>query len=105
MGYGCILLGEQTFNCHCWHNDTLSECWNDNQIWGYIICAGEELVEDTWEVNDPVLMNLVKMGIFDWRSLSDQLLPAALQAVHRGTTMASRIIPHLVMLEKKVYLH
>ena len=104
MGYGHILPGEQTFNPHHWHSDTLRECENNNQVWGYIIHAREELTKGSWgEVNDPVLVNLMKMGIFDWKNKDGQLFPAAVQAIHHGTAITSRLIPHLVTLEDKVY--
>jgi len=63
----CMLLGEvhtrdTTARAH-WANDGLSECHNEDVLWGYAICTSGELEKTTKKkVDDPVLYHLFCMG-------------------------------------------
>ena len=91
------------FDVHKWHDDTLSECLTDDQLWGYMIRAGEELTEDTWRgVKDPVVQNLMRIGIFERTDRRDQCLNQTLPAIRYSTAITSRLLPRLSELETKV---
>ena len=103
MKYSHVLQSEDAFNPYHWHNNYLPECLTNDQLWGYMICVGEEMTEDYWgKMNDPVLTNLMCMGIFECADHREQCLNQTLPTIHHSTTIASRIIPCLKELETKV---
>ena len=67
----CMLLGEgltgdANTRAH-WANDDLSECPNEDALWGFAIHASGELERSSREkVDDSVLYCLFHMGLFDW---------------------------------------
>ena len=48
MKFGHMLPLEGEFNPYQWHNNYLPKCLTDNQLWGYIIHAGEEMPKNYW---------------------------------------------------------
>ena len=68
----------------------------------YICQASKELqVEWRDTLNDPVLYNLLRMGIFDWKGRNVQA-PAAVLGMRLATAFATRLLPRILELEKKV---
>ena len=66
MKFGQARQDGSEFDIHKWHDDILPECLTDDQLWGYSIRAGEEMTQDTWGgIKDPVLQNLMHIGIFE----------------------------------------
>ena len=64
--------------------------------------ASEELwVEWRDTFNDPVLYNLLTMGIFDWKGRNVQA-PVAVPGMRLVTAFATRLLPCILELEKKV---
>ena len=91
------------FDVHKWHDDTLPKCLTDDQLWGYSIWAGEEMTEDTWGgIKDPVLQNLMRIGIFERKDRQDQCLNQTLPAIRYSTAITSRLLPRFSELETKV---
>ena len=103
MKFGLPLPSEEVFNPYHWHDDVLHGCLTDNQLWGYMIHAGEELTENYWgELNNLVLENLMKIGIFKQQDRRDMCLNQTMPTIHHATTIASRILPCITTLEIKV---
>ena len=71
-------------------------------MWAYMCWALEELrVEWKGVLNDPVLYNLLRMGIFDWKGAN--VRPnASIPAMRFSTALATRLLPRILELEKKV---
>ena len=60
------LAGNATARAH-WANDSLSECNNEDTLWGFAIQASEELDKTSQtQVDNLVLYHLFHMGLFDW---------------------------------------
>ena len=103
MKFGQACQDGSEFNVHKWHNNWLPECLTDDQLWGYAIQAGEEMTKDMWGgIKNPVLQNLMWIGIFERTDRQDQCLNQTLPAIHHATAIALRILPHLSELETKV---
>jgi len=68
------LAGESSFKPARWVNDSLSDLWNDDALWAYMIRASKEVQIQDWSiVRDPVLHCPMKMGIFDWEGTDKSL--------------------------------
>ena len=52
-------------------------------------------------LNDPVLYNLLRMGIFDWKGRNVRA-PATILGMHLATALATHLLPHILESEKKV---
>jgi hypothetical protein len=84
-----------------WRFDNLPDAHSDDRLWGYMIRAAEEF--RLGQPEDPVLYDLMRMGIFDWRGDNDNpRLNQATQAIRHSTALASRILPQILNVEKKV---
>ena len=67
MKFGQACQDGLEFDVHQWHDNQLPECLTNDQLWGYMIQAGEEMTEDTWGgIKDPVLQNLMCCGVLGW---------------------------------------
>ena len=85
-----------------WANDDLSECHNEDALWGYTIRTSRELEKTSREaVDDPVLYCLFRMGLFDW-SGENRLQEVVSQGVHFATVVATRLFAHILGMEEKV---
>ena len=72
---GRILARESSFSVERWHRDALFELHNDDALWAYMIRALEEFRETpAVRYNNPVLLRLLRMGIFDWSGQDKTLL-------------------------------
>ena len=71
-------------------------------MWAYMCQASEELlVEWKGALNDLVLYNLLRMGIFDWKGAN--VRPnASIPAMCFSMALATRLLPCILELEKKV---
>ena len=56
---------------------------------------------DQTQINDPVLLNLLWMGILDWTSPNDHLHQVT-QAIQHLTTMHLQILTRIMKLESRV---
>ena len=73
-----------------WKQDVMPELHNDNALWAFVMRSSEELrMMDHQRLNDPALLRLLRMGIFDWDG-TDKLLNQAQQAVQLGTATSTR---------------
>ena len=52
-------------------------------------------------LNDPVLYNLLRMGIFDWKGRNVRA-PAAILGMRLVMVFATHLLPRILELEKKV---
>ena len=103
MKFGQACQDGLEFNVHKWHDDTLPECLTYDQLWGYSIWAGEEMTEETWGgIKDPVLQNLMRIGIFERIDCRDQCLDQTLPALRYSAAITSRLLPRLSDLETRV---
>ena len=104
MKFGQTRQDGAEFDVHKWHDDILPECLTDDQLWGYVIQAGKEMTENTWggDVKDPVLQNLMRIGIFERTDRRDQCLNQTLPAIRYSTAITLRLLPRLSELETKV---
>ena len=85
-----------------WKNDHFPQCFFEDHLWCYMCRASEELrVEWKDHLHDPVLYNLLRMGIFDWKGAN--VRPnASIPAMRFSTALATRLLPRILELEKKV---
>src|SRR6267378_2343725 len=85
-----------------WANDDLSECHNEDALWGYTIHASGELEKTSREaVDDLVLYCLFCMGLFDW-SGENRLQEVVSQGVQFATVVATRLFARILGMEEKV---
>ena len=91
MRHGLILPGSARFEESRWRNDTLVECHYDDRLWAYTCRVAEELrVAEPGYFTDPVLSQLVRMGVQDW-SGENERSEASVQAMRHSTIVASRL--------------
>jgi len=85
-----------------WANDSLSECRNEDALWGFAIRASGELEKTSQEeVDDLVLYRLFRMGLFDWPGKS-QLQEVVSQGVRFAAVVATRLFARILGMEEKV---
>ena len=101
MQHGTIPAGECVGSDARWERDVLPKCHNDNTLWGYVIRNSDVLHQERESVNDPVLFNLLRMGIYDWREVN-ALQNQAVQAVRWSSAMIMRVLQRVFKLEKQV---
>ena len=67
------------------------------------MCRASEELRVEWKdtLNNPVLYNLLRMGIFDWKGRNVQA-PAAVPGMRLVTAFTTRLLPRILELEKKV---
>ena len=74
----------------------------DDRLWANMIWGGEQLHwMDRGCVNDPVLINLLWIGIFDWLAPNNHLHQTT-QAIWHLTALHLRILPRVLVLEDRV---
>ena len=107
---GKILVGEenadQSMRDQRWYQDGMAKVHNHDALWAFMIRLSDQMREDDFKqgmMKDPVLWRLLKMGVWDWRG-EDVLLNQTVPAVRHATALASRMLPRLFKLEKKVGL-
>ena len=102
----CMLLGEgltgdANTRAH-WANDDLSECPNEEALWGFAIRTSGELERSSREkVDDSVLYCLFHMGLFDWPG-RNKLQEGISLGVRFAAVMATRLFAHILKIEEKV---
>ena len=90
--------GETRFDEERWKNEILIGLVPTDQLWGYMIRASEEMADiDKRAVNDPVLLRLIDMGIYDWAHDGHSV-----RFLRHATAIATRLLPRLLDLERKV---
>ena len=67
------------------------------------MCHASEELQVEWRdtLNDPVLYNLLRMGIFDWKGRNVRA-PAVIPGMCLATAFTTRLLPRILELEKKV---
>ena len=67
------------------------------------MCQASEELRVEWRdtLNDLVLYNLLRMGIFDWKG-RNVWAPAAVPGMRLATVFAICLLPQILELEKKV---
>jgi len=95
-------VGELSFDVHRWKNDKMNKLYNDDALWAYVIWVSEEMHHQDWDqVRDPVLHRLLSMGVYDWSGV-DKQLNQTVPAMRHSTTMASRLLQHLLEIDEQV---
>jgi len=103
----CMLLREDhtrdiTARVH-WANDELSECHNEDALWGFAIRASGELEKTTKEkADDPVLYCLFCMGLFNWPGRR-MLQEGMSLGVDFTTVVATRLFSRILGIEEGVH--
>ena len=67
------------------------------------MCQASEELQVEWKdiLNNPVLYNLLRMRIFDWKGRNIQAL-AAIPGMQLAMAFTTHLLPHIPELEKKV---
>ena len=87
------------------HAEVLSDCYNDDTLWGYSIRAATELEDIASDrLNDPVLDRLIRMGIFDWKE-PNELTHEASRVVRYTMVVTFRLLQRILSLEQQVWLY
>ena len=74
----------------------------DNWLWANMIWGAEWLCQVDWtKINDPVLLNLLRMGVLDWTGPND-CLHQSTQVIQHSTAMHLHILPQIMKLESRV---
>ena len=101
MCQGTILAGESAVSDARWNRDFLPEYHNNDTLWGYAVRNSDVLHQERGSINDPVLFNLLRMGIYDWRGVNT-LQNQAIQAVRWSSATIMRVLQRVFRLEKQV---
>ena len=101
MQWEMIPAGEHVGSDAHWDRDVLPECHNDDTLWGYAICNLDVLHQERENIHDPVLFNLLRMGIYDWRGVN-ALQNQAIQAVHWSSATIMHVLQCVFWLEEQV---
>ena len=74
----------------------------DDWLWANMIWGAKWLHQVDWtKINDPVLLNLLQMGVLDWTGPND-CLHQSTQAIRHSTAMHLHILPQIMKLESRV---
>jgi len=93
--------GSESFDEERWRNNPMNELFNDDAIHAYRIRLSEQLRSmDLARVQDPVMMRLLNMGTFDWKSPNS--IAGPIQGMSFAAVLMSRILPRVLDLEDKV---
>ena len=67
------------------------------------MCQASEELRVEWRdtLNNPVLYNLLRMGIFNWKGRNVRA-PAAIPGMRLATAFITCLLPQILELEKKV---
>ena len=85
-----------------WNRDRFLEFHRADQLWANAIRASEEgRLRSQDLINDPVLDDLLRMGVFDWTGVKDHLRQGILPMWH-VSAMASRMVDRIIGVEQKV---
>ena len=85
-----------------WFRDRFLEFHRADQLWANAIRASEEgRLRSQDLLNDLVLDDLLRMGVFDWTGVEDRLRQGILPMWH-ASAMASRMIDRIIGVEQKV---
>ena len=96
-----IHAGDATARVY-WVNDDLSDCPNEDALWGFAARASGELEKTPREkVDDPVLYRLFRMGLFDWPG-KKMLQEGVSLGVRFAAVVASRLFARILGVEEKV---
>ena len=88
-----------------WLFDTLPNISNVDALWGFAIRAQQEMtVVSEEDVDDPVVLRLLRMGIFDWKD-PDVYTDAEVNAGRYMASLGLRLLKRILALEKKVRRH
>ena len=91
MRHGSILPGQEHFDLEYWRNDNLEECHFNDRLWGWTCREGEELrVREPGYFTDPVIYNLIRMGVHNWTGANHRG-NQSMQAMRHSTIMGSRL--------------
>jgi len=101
MGLGILQAGSETFDEERWHNNPMNDLFNNDVIHAYRICLSEQLwLMDLACVQDPVMMRLLNMGTFDWKSPNS--IGGPIQGMSFAAVLMLWILPRVLDLEDKV---
>jgi len=74
----------------------------DDRLWANMIWSHYDLLAmNKEELNDPVLYDLLKAGVFDWEK-PDEHLNQSTQAIRHSTAVQMRMLGKHLQLEKQV---
>ena len=82
--------------------DAFPQLHNDDALWAYMIQDSEQFRTLNDEVlQDPVIIRLLHMGIFDWEEPNGTLHQAT-RAIWHSTALGSRLLGRILLEERKV---
>ena len=58
-------MGNAASTLDRWHSDTLSDCSEEDRIWGWSIRSSEVLHDQRTKMKDDVLYSMLKMSLLD----------------------------------------
>jgi len=74
---------------------------SDDALWAYMIRDSEQLERNNDErVQDPVILRLLRMGIYDWSAGKE--MHQATRAIRFSTAISSRILGMVMETQHKV---
>ena len=99
MSYGEVLPGEAHFDKGCWLQDAMPELHRQDTLWAYCIWGAAWFQRlSHQQVNDPVLIRLLEMGLVNGYAPDNKYNFAD----HYAAIATSRLLDRLLVLEKQV---
>ena len=90
--------------CHQrWYWDSFQELHNDDALWAMNMRMSFAFAD--WRLmllNDPTLLHLFRMGLFDWEG-EDNRLHQTTQAMRHLTLLAGQIFERLLKTQEQVF--
>ena len=77
-------------------SEVFTDLHNDDALWAYACRMSSDF--DNWKFadrNDPVMIRLFCMGLFDWKDVNNRLHQTT-QVMHHGTVLSGRIFQRLL---------
>ena len=99
MSYGETLPGEAHFDEGCWLQNAMPELHKMDALWAYRIHGAAWFHHlNHQQVNDPVLVHLLEMGLVDGHPPDNKFSSSN----HYAAIATSRLLDCLLVLEKQV---
>ena len=86
----------------CRQSDVFTDLHNDDALWAYACRMSSDF--DNWRVadrNDPVMIRLFRMGLYDWKDVDNRLNQTTL-AMRHATVLSGRLFQRLLEIREQV---
>ena len=83
-------------------SDMFTDLHNDDTLWDYACRMSSDF--DNWRVadrNDPVMIRLFRMGLYDWKDV-DNRLNQTTPAMRHATVLSGRLFQRLLEVREQV---